>query len=87
MLALGLGGGWLLAFLLRRMPLEAAMAMVLALTFGLALFGLAQILGTSGFLAIYLAGMITGATTVSRPARGRVLLRRASPGWRRSCCS
>jgi cell volume regulation protein A len=61
-LALGLGGGWLLTFLLRRLPLEAAMAMVLALAFGVMLFGLAQILGTSGFLAIYLAGVITGAT-------------------------
>ena len=61
-LALGLGGGWLLTFLLRRLPLEAAMAMVLALAFGVMLFGLAQILGTSGFLVIYLAGVITGAT-------------------------
>jgi cell volume regulation protein A len=42
--------------------LEPAMAMVLALAFGLSLFGVAQVLGTSGFLAIYLAGVITGAT-------------------------
>jgi len=60
--ALGLGGGWLLGFLLRRLLLEPAMAMVLALAFGLTLFGVAQVLGTSGFLAIYLAGVITGAT-------------------------
>jgi cell volume regulation protein A len=59
---LGLGGGWLLGFLLRRLMLEPAMAMVLALAFGLSLFGVAQVLGTSGFLAIYLAGVITGAT-------------------------
>jgi cell volume regulation protein A len=59
---LGLGGGWLLGFLLRRLLLEPAMAMVLALAFGLSLFGVAQVLGTSGFLAIYLAGVITGAT-------------------------
>ena len=38
--ALGLGGGWLLALLLRRLSLEVAAAMVLVLAFGLALFGL-----------------------------------------------
>jgi NhaP-type Na+/H+ and K+/H+ antiporter len=59
---LGLGGGWLLAFLLRRLVIEAATAMVLALAFALSLFGLAQVVGTSGFLAIYIAGVITGAT-------------------------
>ncbi|HEY2620026.1 MAG TPA: potassium/proton antiporter [Acetobacteraceae bacterium] len=59
---LGLGGGWLLALLLRRLTLEAPTAMVLVLAFGLALFGLAQVLGTSGFLAIYLAGVLIGAT-------------------------
>ena len=58
---LGLGGGWVLALLLRRLTLEPATAMVLALSFGLSLFGLAQVAGTSGFLAIYIAGLITGA--------------------------
>jgi len=61
--AIGLGGGWLLALMLRRLVIEPSTAMVLALTFGLTLFGGAQLLGTSGFLAIYLAGVITGATT------------------------
>jgi cell volume regulation protein A len=59
---IGLAGGALLAFLLRRLTLEAATAMVFVLTFSLALFGLAQVLGTSGFLAIYIAGVMTGAT-------------------------
>jgi cell volume regulation protein A len=58
---LGLAGGWLLAFMLRRLVLEASTAMVLALAFALTLFGLAQVVGTSGFLAIYIAGVITGA--------------------------
>jgi NhaP-type Na+/H+ and K+/H+ antiporter len=61
--ALGIGGGWLLSLLLRRLAIEPAIAMVLALTFGLTLFGAAQMLGTSGFLAIYIAGVVTGATT------------------------
>ena len=60
--ALGLGGGWLLGLLLRRVSLEVPTAMVLVLAFSLTLFGLAQVLGTSGFLAIYLAGVIVGAT-------------------------
>jgi len=60
--AFGLGGGWLLRTLLRRMSFEVPTAMVLVLTFGLALFGLAQILHTSGFMAVYLAGIVIGAT-------------------------
>jgi NhaP-type Na+/H+ and K+/H+ antiporter len=59
--ALGLGGGWLLALLLRRLTLEPATAMVLALSFALTLFGVAEVADTSGFLAIYIAGLITGA--------------------------
>src|SRR6266851_4650231 len=59
---LGLGGGWVLAQLLKRLPLEASLAPVLVLTGGLAVFGLAQLLGTSGFLATYLAAIVTGAT-------------------------
>jgi hypothetical protein len=48
--------------------------MVLVLTFGLALFGLAQVVGTSGFLAIYIAGVVVGASD-TRTAGGRELLR------------
>jgi cell volume regulation protein A len=60
--ALGLAGGWLLAQSLKRLPIEAALAPVLVLTGGLGVFALAQLIGTSGFLAIYLAAVITGAT-------------------------
>jgi NhaP-type Na+/H+ and K+/H+ antiporter len=60
--ALGLGGGWLLSRLLRMLAVEAHTAMVLVLTFGLALFGLAQVLDTSGFMAVYLAGVVVGTT-------------------------
>jgi cell volume regulation protein A len=59
---IGLAGGWLLAQLLKRLALEGSLAPVLVLTGGLAVFGLAQLLGTSGFLAIYLAAIVTGAT-------------------------
>ena len=59
---IGLTGGWILAQLLKRLALEASLAPVLVLTGGLAVFGLAQLLGTSGFLATYLAAIVTGAT-------------------------
>jgi cell volume regulation protein A len=59
---LGLAGGWVLAQLLKRLRLEGSLAPVLVLTGGLAVFGLAQLLGTSGFLAAYLAAIVTGAT-------------------------
>jgi cell volume regulation protein A len=59
---LGLAGGWVLAQLLKRLRLEGSLAPVLVLTGGLAVFGLAQLLGTSGFLATYLAAIVTGAT-------------------------
>jgi cell volume regulation protein A len=59
--ALGLAGGWVLAESLKRLPVEAPLAPVLVLTGGLAVFGLAQLIGTSGFLATYLAAVIIGA--------------------------
>ena len=65
--ALGLAGGWALTQLLKRLPLEGSLAPVLVLGGGLAVFGLAQLLGTSGFLATYLAAVVTGAS----PSRGR----------------
>jgi NhaP-type Na+/H+ and K+/H+ antiporter len=60
--ALGVAGGWVLTQALKRLPIEASLAPVLVLTGGLAVFGLAQLIGTSGFLATYLAAVIAGAT-------------------------
>jgi cell volume regulation protein A len=57
---LGLAGGWALLALLRRMPAEAAVFPVLALAAVLTLFGGAQVLGASGFLAVYLMGVLAG---------------------------
>jgi NhaP-type Na+/H+ and K+/H+ antiporter len=59
---LGVAAGSLLAQALKRLSLERALAPVLVLAGGLAIFGLAQLLDTSGFLAIYVAAVITGAT-------------------------
>jgi cell volume regulation protein A len=60
--ALGLAGGWALAQLLKHLRLEPSLAPVLVLAGGLAVFGFAQLLGTSGFLATYLAAVVTGAS-------------------------
>jgi cell volume regulation protein A len=59
---IGLAGGWFLAQLLKRLMLEGSLAPVLVLTGGIAVFGLAQLLGASGFLATYLAAIVTGTT-------------------------
>ena len=59
---LGVVGGWLLAFALRVLRLDHAVAGVFVVTGALSLFALAQLLGTSGFLATYIAALIVGAT-------------------------
>jgi len=58
---IGLTAGWALAYVLRRLPKETALATVLALAGGLCVFGLAQLVGASGFLATYLAGVMMGS--------------------------
>ena len=56
----GIAGGHALSWLLRRLPAEAAIFPVLALAAVLTVFGAAQSVGASGFLAVYLMGVITG---------------------------
>ncbi len=64
---LGLGtvsgflGGLVLAFLVNRVPIQAGLFSVLVLSGGLLLFGATQWLGGSGFLAIYICGVIVSA--------------------------
>jgi cell volume regulation protein A len=59
---LGALGGVILLGLLRWLVLDAVVFPVLVMTFVLALFGLAQTVGASGFLAVYLAGIIVCAS-------------------------
>ncbi len=61
--AIGLVAGWILALALRRCRMDTPLATVLALTGALSVFGLAQLVGASGFLATYLAGMTAGAAS------------------------
>ncbi len=58
--ALGLGGGWLSARLLRWVDLAPGLYSLLALALGFCIFGLTSLMGGSGFLAIYLAGLMIG---------------------------
>ena len=66
----GLVGGYALLALLRRLTLEASLFPVFALAAMATLFGLAQMLGASGFLAVYLMGVICG--TSDYDVRGRM---------------
>ncbi len=57
---IGLAGGYCLLWLLRTLHAERSVFPVLAIGAALSIFGGAQVLGASGFLAVYLAGLIVG---------------------------
>jgi len=57
---IGLAGGYVLVWLINRLDLAAGLYPVLAMASALFLFGGAQSLGASGFLAVYLAGLLVG---------------------------
>lgn len=59
-LAVGIGGGWISAKLLRWLDLAPGLYSMLALALGFSVFGLTSVLGGSGFLAIYLTGLMIG---------------------------
>lgn len=59
-LVLGLGAGWLSARLLAWLDLAPGLYSLLALALGFCIFGITNVLGGSGFLAIYLAGLMIG---------------------------
>jgi cell volume regulation protein A len=57
---IGLGSGYLLLWLFRTLQFERSAVVVPALGAALAVFGGAQVLGSSGFLAVYLVGIVVG---------------------------
>lgn len=59
-IAVGLGGGWLTTRMLSKVELAPALYSLLALAMGFSSFGLASFIGGSGFLAIYLCGLLIG---------------------------
>ena len=58
---LGVCGGYLMLLHLRRLEVETAIYPILALMGSLLLFGGTQTVGSSGFIAVYLAGVVVGA--------------------------
>ncbi|MCH8552775.1 MAG: potassium/proton antiporter [Natronospirillum sp.] len=56
----GLGGGWLAARAVNALPLSQGLYPLLALSLGLTIFGVTSVAGGSGFLAVYLAGVLMG---------------------------
>ncbi|WP_250009326.1 potassium/proton antiporter [Actinoplanes sp. M2I2] len=59
--AAGAAAGWLLLRLMRRMPLpSAALYPIRTLAFAGAVYGVATIAGGSGFLAVFVAGIVIG---------------------------
>lgn len=58
--ATGLAGGWAIAQVLRRLPLESALMPLLALSLALCIFAGTNMVHGSGYLAIYLAGLVVG---------------------------
>ncbi|THK42042.1 potassium/proton antiporter [Methylophaga sp. SB9B] len=64
-LIIGIGGGWLIARLLSWLDLAPGLYAMLALALGFSVFGLTGAVGGSGFLAIYLCGLMIG----NRPGR------------------
>ncbi|WP_028081580.1 potassium/proton antiporter [Solimonas soli] len=74
--ACGLAGGWLLMRGLNRLRLGDSMYPLLALFGGLTIFGATGLLGGSGFLAVYLAGIFLG----NRSLRAAASIRRFHDG-------
>lgn len=61
----GVAGGWLIVRSLNRIALPQGMHAPFVVTSALAIYGLTTVLHGSGFLAVYLAGMVVG----NRPTR------------------
>lgn len=77
--ALGVVSGYALLGLFRRLRAARAVFPVFALGGALAIFGGAQVLGASGFLAVYLAGVIVG--NYEHPAEQPVTRFFETLGW------
>jgi potassium/hydrogen antiporter len=57
---IGLAGGYALLWLVNRLEIASGLYPIFVVSFALSLFAGAQVLGASGFVAVYLAGLILG---------------------------
>lgn len=62
----GYTGGHAIAWLMRRLRLDAGLYPMVTLSFGLLIYSSANLLGGSGFLAVYLAGLTFASTGYAR---------------------
>lgn len=74
--AIGVAGGLAIVWLINRLQIASGLYAILTISAALLTFGLAQSLETSGFLAVYLAGLVVG----NRRHRGRQLVGRFMDG-------
>jgi len=75
-LVAGLLGGYLIVEIVNRVHLEEALYPILVMSCALCVFGLTAYFGGSGFLAIYVAGIVAG----NRSMKGASALRRYQQG-------
>jgi cell volume regulation protein A len=75
-LAMGVGGGWVLKLLLNRLELSDSLYPLLALSGGMLVFGGTSLLGGSGYLAAYVAGLVLG----NYPLRSMASIKRFHDG-------
>ncbi len=75
-LVMGAAGGWLIVKAINRTPLEPGLYPIAVLGSALMLFAVTGLLGGSGFLAVYVAGLVAGNTNI----HGRPHLERFQEG-------
>lgn len=75
-LVLGLTGGFVIVRVVNRLELESGLYPIVVLAAALVLFGIAGTLNASGFLAVYVAGLVAG----NRQLREALALRRFQDG-------
>ena len=75
-IALGLGGGFVIVRVLNRVSLDPGLYPVIVLSLALLIFAATGMLEGSGFVAVYVAGMVAGNATL----RAAALLRRFQSG-------
>jgi potassium/hydrogen antiporter len=73
---IGLAGGYALLWLVNRLEIASGLYPIFVVSFALSLFAGAQVVGASGFVSVYLAGLILG----NRPHRASQMIERFHEG-------